>query len=64
MNEKNLTPREMEILQLISEGCSNKQIADKLFISIDTVKKHLNNIFQKLDARNKIQAMNNWNKRA
>ncbi len=63
-NENYLTSREREILKLVAEGCSNKQIADKLFISIETAKKHLKNIFQKLDAKNKIQAMNKWNKRA
>jgi DNA-binding NarL/FixJ family response regulator len=44
----NLTPRETEILDLLVRGNSYKMIADKSFISIDTVKKHLQNIYHKL----------------
>jgi DNA-binding NarL/FixJ family response regulator len=44
-----LTPREQEILILLVEGMTNQQIADRLFISIKTVKNHRANIMQKLD---------------
>ena len=44
----NLTPREIEILEWLVRGNSYKMIADKSFISIDTVKKHLQNIYHKL----------------
>ena len=44
-----LTSREREVLQLIAEGCTSKEIAEQLFISIGTVRKHRNNIVQKLD---------------
>jgi len=44
-----LTPRELEVLQLIAEGYANKQIAAELFISIKTVEKHRQQLMQKLD---------------
>lgn len=44
----NLSKREKEILQLLTEGNSYKMIADKTFISVDTVRKHLQNIYHKL----------------
>jgi DNA-binding NarL/FixJ family response regulator len=44
----NLTPREKEMLELLVKGNSYKMIADKCFVSIDTVKKHLQNIYHKL----------------
>jgi DNA-binding NarL/FixJ family response regulator len=44
-----LTPREMEVLQLIAEGLANKQIAGELFISIKTVEKHRQQLMNKLD---------------
>ena len=47
-DEFNLTPREIEILEWLVRGNSYKMIADKSGISIDTVKKHLQNIYHKL----------------
>ena len=52
-----LTMREMEILRLIAQGQSNQQIADALFISVGTVKGHVNHIFSKLDVKNRTQAL-------
>lgn len=52
-----LTEREMEVLEHISNGLKNKIIADKLFISIATVKKHIENIFNKLQVHNRIEAI-------
>ena len=52
-----LTKRETLILKFVAKGCSNKEIAGYLFISIETVKKHLKNCYQKLDAHNKIEAL-------
>ncbi|MBN2684212.1 MAG: response regulator transcription factor [Pontiellaceae bacterium] len=48
-NGSHLTPREMEVLQLIAEGLANKQIAAELGISIKTVEKHRTHLMQKLD---------------
>ena len=52
-----LTAREREVLRLIAEGASNQAIADRLIISLQTVKKHVNNIMGKLDARNRTEAV-------
>jgi two-component system, NarL family, response regulator DegU len=51
-----LSPREMEIMALISHSMTNEEIADKLFISSKTVKTHLRNIFAKADIRNRVEA--------
>jgi len=52
-----LTPREMEVLQLIAVGDSNQAIADKLVITVRTVKKHVTNILGKLGVSNRTQAV-------
>lgn len=52
-----LSKREIELLGLIAAGCSNKEIAGKLVISIGTVKRHTVNIFNKLDAKNRTEAV-------
>jgi LuxR family transcriptional regulator, maltose regulon positive regulatory protein len=52
-----LTPREKIIIILVAKGCSNKQIAERLFISVDTVKNHLKNVYRKLGACNRIDAL-------
>jgi DNA-binding NarL/FixJ family response regulator len=51
-----LTERELEVLQLIVEGCSNLVIAERLFITIGTVKTHVRNILNKLSAADRTQA--------
>jgi len=51
-----LSEREREILILISQGASNREIADKLFITEGTVKNHVSNILGKLDVRDRTQA--------
>lgn len=56
-----LTEREKEILELLSEGLLYKEIADKKCISIDTVKKHVGNIYRKLHVNNKVEAINKFN---
>lgn len=56
-----LTVREKEILDLLSEGLLYKEIADKKCISIDTVKKHVGNIYRKLHVNNKVEAINKFN---
>jgi LuxR family maltose regulon positive regulatory protein len=52
-----LTPRELEVLQLITAGDSNQMIADKLVITVRTVKKHTSNIYGKLSASSRTQAV-------
>ena len=52
-----LTPRELEILELIALGLSNKEIAEKVFVSENTVKTHSSRVFDKLGARRRTQAV-------
>lgn len=53
----NLSSREYEVLQLLSRGCSNADIADKLFLSLSTVKTHVSNLFFKMDVKSRTQAI-------
>ncbi len=50
-----LTPREKEILLLVSKGLTNKQMAEQLFISENTVKNHMKNLLEKLNLENRVQ---------
>jgi NarL family two-component system response regulator LiaR len=51
-----LTPRELEVLHLVAEGYTNQSIAQSLFISVSTVKKHLRSITSKLEVSDRTQA--------
>ena len=53
----NITPREFEILGLIAEGLSNREIAERLFVSENTVKTHSSRVFDKLGAKRRTQAV-------
>lgn len=55
--ERVVTKREEEVLQLIADGCSTPEVAERLFISQKTVKNHLASIYHKLDARDRTQAV-------
>ncbi|HET9801756.1 MAG TPA: response regulator transcription factor [Candidatus Acidoferrum sp.] len=52
-----ITPRELEILELIAQGLSNREIAGKLFVSENTVKTHSSRVFDKLGAKRRTQAV-------
>lgn len=52
-----LSTREREVLRLLAEGCSNREIAEALFLSPETVKTYIGRIFQKLDATDRAQAV-------
>lgn len=52
-----LTPRELEILELIAAGLSNREIAERAFVSENTVKTHSSRVFDKLGARRRTQAV-------
>jgi LuxR family maltose regulon positive regulatory protein len=52
-----LTERELEVLQLLAEGLSNKEIAERLIVAPSTVKQHLKNIYSKLDVHSRTQAV-------
>jgi DNA-binding NarL/FixJ family response regulator len=53
--EDHLTSRELEVLRAVAKGTSNQEIADELFISVNTVKTHLKNILSKLKLSNRTQ---------
>jgi DNA-binding CsgD family transcriptional regulator len=52
-----ITPRELEILGLIAAGLSNREIAERIFVSENTVKTHANRLFDKLNAKRRTQAV-------
>ena len=52
-----ITPRELEILELIAAGLSNREIAERVFVSENTVKTHSSRVFDKLGARRRTQAV-------
>ena len=52
-----LSKRELEVLNLMAQGMSNKEIADGLYVSLNTVKTHSSNIFEKLDVKRRTQAV-------
>jgi DNA-binding CsgD family transcriptional regulator len=55
--ELSITRRELEILELIAQGMSNREIAEKLFVSENTVKTHSSRVFDKLGAKRRTQAV-------
>ena len=52
-----LTDREMEVLRLVAQGLSNREIAKQLFISENTVKNHIRNILEKLHLHSRMEAV-------
>lgn len=52
-----LSKREVEVLEHLSQGFSNQEIADKLFVSLNTIKTHIANIYQKLKVKRRTQAI-------
>lgn len=56
LQEANLSKRELEVLKLLSEGLANKEISDRLGISVDTVRVHNRNIYDKLHVNSRTQA--------
>jgi DNA-binding CsgD family transcriptional regulator len=57
VSQLELSKRELEILNLLAQGHSNQEIAAKLFVSLSTVKTHNQNLFEKLDVKRRIQAV-------
>ena len=53
-----LSDRELEVLQLIAQGLSNREISERLFLALDTIKGHNRRIFGKLGVKNRAQAIN------
>jgi two-component system, NarL family, response regulator LiaR len=57
LKQTGISKREYEVLELMSLGNSNQEIADKLFVSLNTVKTHTSNLFVKLDVKRRTQAI-------
>ena len=57
VSQLELSKRELEILSLLAQGHSNQEIAAKLFVSLSTIKTHIQNLFEKLDVKRRIQAV-------
>ncbi|HET6995184.1 MAG TPA: LuxR C-terminal-related transcriptional regulator [Chitinophagaceae bacterium] len=57
ISQLELSKRELEILGLLAQGYSNQEIAAKLFVSLSTVKTHIQNLFEKLEVKRRIQAV-------
>ena len=55
-----LTKRELEILEMLANGLVYKEITDKLFISTETVRKHVYNVYNKLHVSNRVEAVNKY----
>jgi len=56
-NRLGISKRELEVLELMAQGLSNQEIANKLFVSLNTIKTHSSNLFIKLDAKRRTQAV-------
>jgi len=57
INRLGLSKREMEVLQFMSQGLSNQEIADRMFVSLNTIKTHSSKVFEKLDVKRRTQAV-------
>lgn len=57
-----LSPREYEIAELVAEGCSNQQIAERLFLSVRTVETHLSRVFSKMDVPSRVGVATEMNR--
>jgi len=57
LEKLSLRPREFEVLQLLSQGLSNAEIGERLFISLSTVKTHISGLFDKLEVKSRTQAI-------
>ncbi|RYJ40483.1 response regulator transcription factor [Flavobacterium beibuense] len=57
LDNLNLTIRELEVLELMAKGMSNKEIADQLFVSLNTIKTHSGKLFEKMEVKRRTQAV-------
>ncbi len=57
IDKRKISKRELEVLELIAQGFSNQEIANRLFVSINTIKTHSSNLFEKLDVKRRTQAI-------
>lgn len=57
INYLGISARELEVLELVAKGFSNKEIAEKLFVSVNTIKTHLSKVYEKLEVKRRTQAV-------
>jgi DNA-binding CsgD family transcriptional regulator len=57
LEQSGISSREYEVLELMAQGYSNQEIAEKLFVSLNTIKTHITNIFLKLEVKRRTQAV-------
>ena len=57
LKSQGISDRELEVLQLMAQGLSNQEIADKLFVSLHTIKTHSSNLYSKLNVKRRTQAI-------
>lgn len=57
LNRLGISRRELEVLQLMSEGLSNREIAERLFVSLNTIKTHSSRLFEKLEVKRRTEAV-------
>lgn len=57
IDKRKISKRELEVLELMAVGCSNQEIASKLFVSLNTIKTHSSNLFEKLEVKRRTQAI-------
>ena len=57
LNNRKISKRELEVLELMANGLSNQEIASRLFVSLNTIKTHSSNLFQKLEVKRRTQAI-------
>ncbi|GEC79911.1 helix-turn-helix transcriptional regulator [Flavobacterium aquatile LMG 4008 = ATCC 11947] len=57
LNNRKISKRELEVLELMAQGLSNQEIASRLFVSLNTIKTHSSNLFQKLEVKRRTQAI-------
>lgn len=57
LKARKISKRELEVLQLMSDGLSNQEIASRLFVSLNTIKTHSSNLFEKLEVKRRTQAV-------
>ena len=57
LNKLRISSRELEVLQLMAEGMSNQEIAERLFVSLNTIKTHSSNLFIKMEVERRTQAV-------
>lgn len=57
VDKLNLSSRELDVLQLMAQGLSNQEISERLFVSLNTIKTHSSNIFEKMEVKRRTQAV-------